>query len=190
MNISVTCRVWVASTLLAGCTAAAAQHSTAGASTKPSPSSDRPQFATTAPKDGHVVDVFAVISDKRSGPLQNLRREDFQLLADKRPQPIGEFTPARDLPLTLGLVVDASPAQREALEEERTASATFLGNLLNDTSKTKAFVVQFGRDVDLLQDTTSSRDSIRAAVRQLETDRATRVAAVNTPDSRPSSSPN
>jgi VWFA-related protein len=104
------------------------------------------------------------VADKRNGALPSLHREDFQVQADKRPQVISEFTPAKNLPLTVGLVVDASPAQREALDEEKTASATFFGNLLAEGGKTKAFVVQFGRDVDLLQDTTSSRDSVRAAI--------------------------
>src|SRR6185437_15055754 len=152
MKTSAIFRWFAAGMLLLPCAGLAQQPATADKSAA------RPQFSNAAAKTGQLVDVFTVVADRRNGPLTGLRREDFQILADKRPQTISEFAVAKDLPLTLGLVVDASPAQRAALEEEKTASATFFGNLLAEGNKTKAFVVQFGRDVDLLQDTTGSRD--------------------------------
>src|SRR5208337_4519115 len=49
-----------------------------------------------------------------------------------------------------------------ALEQERAASRTFLEQVLR-VDKDKAFVIQFDREVTLLQDLTSSREKLQAA---------------------------
>ncbi len=73
------------------------------------------------------------------------------------------FSRVTDTPLTLGLLVDTSYSQRRLLEKERTASYVFLNDLLNE-SKDKAFVIHFDFDIELLQDLTSSRPKLEAAV--------------------------
>ena len=42
----------------------------------------------------------------------------------------GYFDLDRDLPLTLGLLVDTSESQRKAIADERAASGTFLDQML------------------------------------------------------------
>ncbi len=180
MKVATTPGAWLTVVLAAFVSAglpAAAQRSAPAQTGKSGPGSD-----------AHAVSVLAVVSNKHGAPMPNLKREDFQIQADKTPQVIRDFGPARDLPLTVGLLVNASPAQRDALDEERTASTAFFANLLSDPEKYKGFVVQFARDVDLLQDVTGSKDAVRTALRQLETDRASRVEAVDSSSSRPGSS--
>src|SRR5271170_6760564 len=71
-------------------------------------------------------------------------------------------------PLTLGLLVDTSLSQRDVIDEERTASSTFLDQMLT-TPKDKAFIMQFAAETELLQDLTSSRPLLQAALKEIDT---------------------
>jgi VWFA-related protein len=70
--------------------------------------------------------------------------------------------------LTLGLLIDTSMSQRRVLGQERTASYRFLDQVLRE-DKDKAFVIHFDREVELLEDLTSSRKKLEAALTSLET---------------------
>jgi VWFA-related protein len=125
------------------------------------------QETTTIKKDVNVVNVLATVRNKQGQLVNNLTKDDFKLEDDGRPQTIRYFARVTDLPLTLGLLVDTSLSQRRVLEQERTASYTFLEDLLREW-KDKAFVVHFDTEVELLQDLTSSRPKLEAALQKLE----------------------
>jgi VWFA-related protein len=60
-------------------------------------------------------------------------------------------------------------SQRDVLDDERTASFAFLDDTLTGpANRDKAFIVQFGRQTDLLQDVTSSKPKLQAGLKQLE----------------------
>jgi VWFA-related protein len=71
------------------------------------------------------------------------------------------------LPLTLGLLVDTSGSVSNELDAERTASTAFLDSMLTG-KQDKAFVIQFSRTVELLQDTTASRPKLQKALEELD----------------------
>jgi VWFA-related protein len=125
------------------------------------------QETTTIKKDVNVVNVLATVRNKQGQLVNNLTKDDFKLEEDGRPQTIRYFARVTDLPLTLGLLVDTSLSQRRVLEQERTASYTFLEDLLREW-KDKAFVVHFDSEVELLQDLTNSRPKLEAALQKLE----------------------
>jgi Mg-chelatase subunit ChlD len=125
------------------------------------------QETTTIKKDVNVVNVLATVRNKQGQLVNNLTKDDFKLEEDGRPQTIRYFARVTDLPLTLGLLVDTSLSQRRVLEQERTASYTFLQDLLREW-KDKAFVVHFDSEVELLQDLTNSRPKLEAALQKLE----------------------
>jgi Mg-chelatase subunit ChlD len=125
------------------------------------------QETTTIKKDVNVVNVLATVRNKQGQIVNTLTKDDFKLEDDGRPQTIKYFAKVTDLPLTLGLLVDTSLSQRTVLEQERTASYTFLEDLLREW-KDKAFVVHFDSEVELLQDLTSSRPKLEAALQKLE----------------------
>jgi VWFA-related protein len=87
---------------------------------------------------------------------------------DGRPQTVNYFARENDLPLRLGLLVDTSLSQRRVLEEERSASYSFLDHLLRE-NKDLAFVIHFDREVELLEDFTGSRPKLQAALQSLQT---------------------
>src|SRR5271168_1384311 len=113
-----------------------------------------------------MVTMFATVRDKHGALVRSLTKDDFVLEQDGHPQTISYFAPDSDLPLTLGLLVDTSMSQRRLLDQERDASHAFLDHLLRE-DKDKAFVIHFDREVELLQDLTSSRQKLEASLDQL-----------------------
>src|SRR5271166_335560 len=128
------------------------------------------QDVPTFSSDVKVVNVLATVRDKHGQIVNNLTKDDFKLQQDGQPQSIHYFAKETDLPLTLGLLVDTSMSQRRLIEQERTASYSFLNNLMRP-DKDKAFVIHFDWDVELLQDTTDSRQKLETALDKLDNPR-------------------
>jgi len=158
-------------------TSLAAQNS--GASTPAQSSDSKPSFATPAASgaqstptisvDARLVNIPVVVFDKKGALVQNLTKDNFILYVDKQPQTIRYFNIDTDLPLTLGLLVDTSMSQREVLDDERTASSAFIDDMLTGPAgRDKAFIIQFARQAELLQDTTSSKPKLQAAIKQID----------------------
>ncbi len=80
--------------------------------------------------------------------------------------------------MTLGLLVDTSMSERRMLPTERQASYSFLEQVLRP-EKDKAFLIDFARDVELLQDLTSSRERLEKALNLLDTPR---FSSANSPN--------
>ncbi len=115
-----------------------------------------------------TVSVLATVRDKHGKIISNLTKDDFQLDEDGRPQTINYFAHESDMPLRLGLLVDTSLSQRRVLDQERSASYSFLDKLLRQ-DKDLAFVIHFDREVELLEDFTPSRPKLQAALQKLST---------------------
>ena len=119
--------------------------------------------------DARLVNVPVVVRDKKHALVQTLNKEDFSLQVDGKPQTIRYFDRDADLPLTLGLLVDTSRSVSGVLDEEKTASTAFLEDMLA-SSKDRAFVIQFARSTELLQDLTNSKPKLQAAIKGLDVD--------------------
>src|SRR5882757_3425372 len=136
---------------------------------KPSAPGQTPaSTAPTIPIDARLVNLQVVVRDKKGALIQNLTKDDFVLQVDNKPQTIRYFDKDTNLPLTLGLLVDTSLSQRDVIDEERTASSIFLDQMLT-TPKDKAFIMQFATETELLQDLTSSRPLLQAALKEIAT---------------------
>jgi VWFA-related protein len=130
------------------------------------PRSDEPA-ATTVSVDVKAVNLLATVRDKHGKIISNLTQDGFVLQEDGHPVSIRYFSRETDLPLTLGLLVDTSMSQRQVLDQERAASGTFLDKVLRE--KDTAFLIHFDREVELLQDLTSSRAKLEDAIGLLKT---------------------
>jgi VWFA-related protein len=118
--------------------------------------------------DALLVNIPVVVRDKKGALVHDLKREDFDLKVDGHPQTIRYFDIDSNLPLTLGLLIDTSMSQRGVLDEERSASGTFLDQMLRSSSD-RAFIVQFAHQTELLADLTNSRPKLQAALKQVDT---------------------
>lgn len=146
----------------------------------------RGQKDTTFTADVKVVNLFATVRDKQGRIVRDLNKDDFALEEDGRPQAIRYFSQESDLPLTLGLLADTSISQRRVLGQERSASHRFLDQMLRE-DKDLAFVIHFDREVELLQDLTSSRKKLEEALAQLELPRLPSMRSSQRPPQRPTS---
>ncbi len=165
--------------------AAATQENNQAPPQPAAPQAAAPQAAaptTTIAVDARLVTLPAVVHDKKGALVQNLTKDAFVLQVDNHPQVIRYFDKDTNLPLTLGLLVDTSRSMAGKLDEERTASTGFLDGMLR-TEKDRAFVEQFARQTELLQDVTNSRPKLQAALKELDTESpGSNGATANDPD--------
>ncbi len=124
--------------------------------------------AATIAVDVKVVTLPVTVRDKHDKIIRDLTKDDFTLQEDGRPQTIKYFSQDTNLPLTLGLLVDTSRSQINVLDAERNASRNFLEQMLVQ-EKDKAFLIHFDREVELLQDLTSSREKLQKALDFIQT---------------------
>jgi VWFA-related protein len=133
----------------------------------PPPASDAPPVpvdiggVSTLNVKTSLVNVYFSARDK-NGFLTNLHKDDCGLLEDKAPQTIKNFTQEKNLPLTIGILLDTSGSQTNVLPLEQESGATFLKDVL--TPKDEAFLISFDVNVDLLSDYTNSPREIKRAI--------------------------
>lgn len=118
--------------------------------------------------DVRVVSVLATVRDSSGKIVKDLKQEDFELLDEGKPEPITYFSRQSELGLFLGLLVDTSLSQRSVLNEEKSASLRFLGDVLRP-EQDQAFVIAFNNEVTLVQDLTATRSQLDAAIKDLKT---------------------
>ncbi len=144
------------------------------------------QPTTTMSVQVNVVNVLATVRDKHGKIINDLGKQDFTLTEDGHPQTIHYFTRDTDLPLSLGLLVDTSMSQRRVLDQERSASHSFLDQMVRE-DKDQAFIIHFDREVELLQDFTASHQKLEAALDQLQTPQYTQASTGGSQNPDPSS---
>lgn len=128
------------------------------------------QETQTLNVDARLVVVPVTVRDNKEKLVRTLTKDDFTLTVDAKSQNIRYFDKDNNLPLTLGLMVDVSGSQHTVLDAERTASSSFLDNMLQ-ADRDKAFIIQFGHQADLLADVTGSMPKLQAALQKIDTDR-------------------
>jgi VWFA-related protein len=109
----------------------------------------------------NLVNLFFSVRDK-NGFITNLHKDDCQVLEDKNEQKIKNFTQEKNLPLTIGILLDTSGSQQNVLPMEQEAGAQFLKDVL--TPKDEAFLISFDINIDLLADYTNSSREIKRAL--------------------------
>jgi VWFA-related protein len=133
----------------------------------PPPASDAPppldigDNAPTLNVNVNLVNLYFSARDKE-GFITNLRKDDCAITEDKVPQTIKNFTQEKNLPLTIGILLDTSGSQMNVLPLEKESGATFLRNVL--TAKDEAFLISFDINVDLLSDYTNRASELRRAI--------------------------
>jgi VWFA-related protein len=109
----------------------------------------------------NLVNVYFSVRDK-NGFITNLHKDDCGIYEDKTLQKTKNFTQEKNLPLTIGILLDTSGSQTNVLPLEQTAGAEFLKDVL--TPKDEAFLISFDINVNLLADYTNSPREIRRSI--------------------------
>jgi len=123
---------------------------------------DQGEPVTTLKINVQVVNIYFNVKDKRGALIPNLKKEDFQVAEDGKPQTIKYFAAESNQPLTLGLLIDTSGSQTRVLPMEQEVGAAFLRDVL--TPKDLAFLINFDVSVDLIQDYTNDAARLRRAM--------------------------
>jgi len=133
----------------------------------PPPASDAPapiaedSNVATLNINVNLVNLFFSARDK-DGFITNLAKSDCVVAEDKVPQTIKNFTQEKNLPLTIGILLDTSGSQEHVLPLEQESGATFLRDVL--TPKDEAFLISFDINVNLLSDYTNRASEIKHAL--------------------------
>src|SRR6186713_2970289 len=78
--------------------------------------------------DTELVDVPLTVTDKTGKPILSLKKNNFALFEDGKPQQIEEFT-AINAPFEVALLLDTSGSTRADLDLIRAAARTFISSL-------------------------------------------------------------
>jgi len=126
----------------------------------------RPTDDQTISVNVDLVNILFTVADRKGKFVTNLRKDDFRVFEDEKPQAITNFSSETDLPLTIALLVDTSGSIRDKLRFEQEAAIEFFYSTLQRT-KDKALIISFDSGVDLLQDFTDDPEKLADAVRKI-----------------------
>src|SRR5579862_1890745 len=120
---------------------------------------EQDQSVETLKVNVNVVQLFFNVKDKKGALIPGLTKDSFQITEDGKPQTIRYFAAESNLPLTLGILIDASGSQMRVLDMEKQVGGDFLSTILRD--KDLAFVLSFDVNAELIQDFTSSVSKLK-----------------------------
>jgi VWFA-related protein len=113
------------------------------------------------------VNVVFTVTDKHNRYVKDLGKGDFKVIDDERPvQDIRSFRLEKDLPLRVGLLIDASNSIRDRFKFEQESAIEFL----NETVRPRydqAFVLGFDTVAEITQDFTDSTEALSRGVRAM-----------------------
>lgn len=122
--------------------------------------------AASAASAAPSVTLAVTVRDKQGNMIPGLTAADFTLQQDGKTQTIQSVVPASTEPLDFGLVAQISGGARRLLDDERTAGKNFAGRMMTKPGD-RAFVVQFGHEVDLLSDLSPQVKTFAGGLKQL-----------------------
>ena len=93
----------------------------------------------------NLVNVAFVARDTRGALVDNLTKDDVDVIEDAIPQKVTYLSRSADVPLTLGVVVDASGSQDHFSKQHKTTWRVFFKDVLGP--KDRVFLVGFGNHI-------------------------------------------
>jgi Ca-activated chloride channel family protein len=113
------------------------------------------------------VNLIFTVTDKHGNFIPNLKQSDFALLDDqKAPAKVTSFAQQTNLPLRVGIVIDASTSIRQRFQFEQQSATEFLLQVLKSRSD-RAFVMGFDSTPSVTADWTNNLDALQTGVNKL-----------------------
>jgi VWFA-related protein len=110
------------------------------------------------------VNVIFTVTDKHGKFVKDLKQNQLRVLDDNRPpREIKSFASETDLPLRVGLLIDASNSIRDRFLFEQQAAVEFLHQTIRPQTD-KAFVLAFDEVWETTQDFTNDLDKLTKGV--------------------------
>jgi len=114
-----------------------------------------PQFVSEVTVD--AVELYTTVTEK-GRPVNYLQASNFKVMEDGVLQKIEGFEYVKNLPLSLGIMIDTSASMLEPLPEAEQAALKFIDFSVGE--KDRAFVVSFDNEPYLLSKLTGRRDKL------------------------------
>lgn len=115
-----------------------------------SPAQNGPAFRSNV----EIVVVPFTVVDANGVAVGNLTRDEFHVYDNDVRRPIENLWSDNDLPLTLGVIIDASESQKDQLSEHRETAIQLLQRILRPGDR--AFVISVDEDIRLWVDLTEA----------------------------------
>ena len=112
------------------------------------------------------VNLLYTVTDKKGRFVSNLTKDDFEIVENKKPQQILEFTAETDLPLRIAILIDTSNSIRERFRFIQEAAIDFVATVMRP-GKDRAIVVSFDTSAELVAALTDDEVAITKAIRDL-----------------------
>src|SRR5215467_14008286 len=126
---------------------------------------DDPKPVETYRKVVDLVPVIFTVTDRHGKFVKDLKQDQFKVLDNNRPpKEVVSFESQTDLPLRVGILIDASNSIRERFLFEQQATEQFVQEIIRPRSD-KAFVLAFDEVSEVTQDFTSDVDKLGTGIR-------------------------
>lgn len=126
---------------------------------------DDPKPVETYRKVVDLVPVIFTVTDHHGKFVKDLKQDQFKVLDNNRPpKEVVSFESQTDLPLRVGILIDASNSIRERFLFEQQATESFVQSIIRPGSD-KAFVLAFDEVSEVTQDFTSNLEKLAAGIR-------------------------
>jgi Ca-activated chloride channel homolog len=131
------------------------------------PSESEDDSLATIRKTVNEVNLVFTVTDKHGHYVRDLNKDNFKIVDDGKPAvEIRSFRAEANLPLEVGLLVDASNSVRDRFKFEQEAATEFLNQTIRPKYD-KAFVIGFDVTPEVTQDFTDSTELLSIGVRSL-----------------------
>ena len=120
------------------------------------------------------MSVVLTVTDKHNRYVKDLKEGDFKVVDDEKPVENLRVHHESDLPLQVGLLIDASGSIRERFKFEQESAIEFLNETLRPKFD-KAFVLGFDSSLEMTQDFTDNTEKLSKGIRSLRPGNATRL---------------
>ena len=122
----------------------------------------------TIPVRVNEVSVVFTVTDKHNRYIKDLTRNDFKVIDDQKPvEEIRSFRRETDLPLHVGLLIDASNSIRGRFKFEQESAIEFLNQIIRRRYD-QAFVLGFDVESEVTQDFTDNTEALAKGIRALK----------------------
>jgi Ca-activated chloride channel homolog len=112
------------------------------------------------------VPLLFTVSDKKGHFVTNLKKDEFDVIENKKSQAILSFQGESELPLRLAVLIDTSNSIRERFKFQQEAATNFIDTAVR-RGKDLAMLVSFDTSSEMVADLTDDTEKLNRAIRTL-----------------------
>jgi Ca-activated chloride channel homolog len=109
------------------------------------------------------VNVLFTVTDKKGRFVTDLTVNDFEVIENKKPQFIQQFTAESDLPLRMGLLIDTSNSIRDKFRFEQQAAIRFMNDVIRPKND-RILLMSFDSSAEVLAELTNNMEALEKGV--------------------------